>query len=90
MKQARHEDALRILREVEDLVKEEPESRGEEDEEARLWEFFETLYRNIAWALSAMSKEDEALAYVDRAISVKQRVGREPTWFDFWDQGRLK
>ena len=29
-------------------------------------EFFETLYRNLAWALKALGRVDEAMVYFDR------------------------
>eukprot|EP00931_Biecheleriopsis_adriatica_P061860 TRINITY_DN37216_c0_g1_i1.p2 TRINITY_DN37216_c0_g1~~TRINITY_DN37216_c0_g1_i1.p2 ORF type:complete len:545 (+),score=159.15 TRINITY_DN37216_c0_g1_i1:93-1727(+) len=86
MKQARPEEALATLRELEALVQE-----GTQDEaEDAFWEFWETVYRNIAWALAALKREDEAIAYSQKAVEVKQRVGREASWFDLWDLGRNK
>ena len=54
------------------------------------WEFWETVYRNFAWVMSSLGCTQDAIAYVQQAIDVKMRVGREPSWFDHWDLGRMK
>lgn len=86
MKQARPAEALASLQEIEACAHER--LRPEDHDEA--WEFWETVYRNFGWALSSLGREDEAIGYIQRAIDVKERVGKPPSWFDLWDLGRMK
>lgn len=86
MKQARPNEALAALQEVESQVT----SRLQADEHDEAWEFWETIYRNFGWVLSDLEREEEAVAYIKRAIDVKERVGRSASWFDLWDLGRMK
>lgn len=86
MKQARPKEALDALREVEAQAN-AGLHEGEHDE---AWEFWETIYRNFGWVLSDLGQEQEAIAYIQRAIDVKARVGMIASWFDLWDLGRMK
>mmetsp|Transcript_55724 Transcript_55724/g.172896 ORF Transcript_55724/g.172896 Transcript_55724/m.172896 type:complete len:600 (-) Transcript_55724:9-1808(-) len=86
MKQARHSEALAALEEVDAYVK--ASLQPQQQEEA--WEFWETVYRNFAWVLSSLKREEEAISYVQRAVDIKARVGRPASWFDLWDLGRMK
>eukprot|EP00421_Protoceratium_reticulatum_P049525 CAMPEP_0168439304 /NCGR_PEP_ID=MMETSP0228-20121227/42398_1 /TAXON_ID=133427 /ORGANISM="Protoceratium reticulatum, Strain CCCM 535 (=CCMP 1889)" /LENGTH=527 /DNA_ID=CAMNT_0008453579 /DNA_START=30 /DNA_END=1610 /DNA_ORIENTATION=+ len=86
MKQARPSDALACLEEIESLVR--PRLTREEMDEA--WEFWETTYRNFGWIMSSLGRTEEAIEYIEKAIEVKERVGRSASWFDLWDLGRMK
>eukprot|EP00747_Dinoflagellata_sp_TGD_P212304 gnl/TRDRNA2_/TRDRNA2_85422_c0_seq1.p1 gnl/TRDRNA2_/TRDRNA2_85422_c0~~gnl/TRDRNA2_/TRDRNA2_85422_c0_seq1.p1 ORF type:complete len:568 (+),score=120.33 gnl/TRDRNA2_/TRDRNA2_85422_c0_seq1:93-1796(+) len=86
MKQARPADALEILQEVDSIVgKQQSEQEREE-----AWEFWETVYRNFGWVLSSLDRQEEAITYIERAVQVKEQVGKSISWFDLWDLGRLK
>eukprot|EP00927_Polykrikos_kofoidii_P011549 TRINITY_DN14927_c0_g1_i1.p1 TRINITY_DN14927_c0_g1~~TRINITY_DN14927_c0_g1_i1.p1 ORF type:complete len:522 (-),score=107.07 TRINITY_DN14927_c0_g1_i1:416-1981(-) len=86
MKQARPTEALSTLSEIESYAL--LSLRPEEMDEA--WEFWETVYRNFGWALSSLDRETEAIGYIQRAIGVKERVGKAASWFDLWDLGRMQ
>mmetsp|Transcript_96393 Transcript_96393/g.267781 ORF Transcript_96393/g.267781 Transcript_96393/m.267781 type:complete len:561 (-) Transcript_96393:41-1723(-) len=86
MKQARPSEALSALEEV-DKYANMNLSPQQQDE---AWEFRETVYRNFGWVLSSLGREDEAINYIQRAVTVKERVGRPASWFDLWDLGRMK
>lgn len=85
MKQARPACALAALGEVEEYAS----ARLTPEERDEAWEFWETVYRNFGWVLSSLGRDSEAIKYIQRAIDVKERVGRSPSWFDLWDLGRL-
>mmetsp|Transcript_82453 Transcript_82453/g.163637 ORF Transcript_82453/g.163637 Transcript_82453/m.163637 type:complete len:648 (+) Transcript_82453:72-2015(+) len=86
MKQARPQDALACLEEIEAIVS--PRLTQVERDEA--WEFWETTYRNFGWVMSSLGREAEAIEYIEKAIEVKERVGLHVSWFDLWDLGRMK
>jgi len=86
MKQARPQDALTCLEEIEAIVG--PRLTQAERDEA--WEFWETTYRNFGWIMSSLGREAEAIEYIEKAIEVKERVGLSASWFDLWDLGRMK
>lgn len=86
MKQARPAEALEILQEIESQVA----NQLTEEESDEAWEFFETIYRNFGWVLSSLHREMEAMNYIQRSIDVKKKVGKEESWFDKWDLGRIK
>lgn len=86
MKQARPEEALTALEEVNAYATMNLSPQQRED----AWEFWETVYRNFGWVLSSLGREDEAIDYIQRAIDVKERVGLPPSWFDLWDLGRMR
>eukprot|EP00929_Paragymnodinium_shiwhaense_P068586 TRINITY_DN34519_c0_g1_i2.p1 TRINITY_DN34519_c0_g1~~TRINITY_DN34519_c0_g1_i2.p1 ORF type:complete len:400 (-),score=105.39 TRINITY_DN34519_c0_g1_i2:379-1578(-) len=80
MKQGRHMEALDMMYELELYS---PYTAEEAPE------FFETLYRNLAWALKSLGRIDEAAVYFERmAESSKAHKGRLD-WFDCWDIGKL-
>eukprot|EP00397_Hematodinium_sp_SG-2012_P046648 GEMP01052787.1.p1 GENE.GEMP01052787.1~~GEMP01052787.1.p1 ORF type:complete len:480 (+),score=141.19 GEMP01052787.1:114-1553(+) len=79
MKQGRAAETWEILERMEELVTFTPEEA---------WEFFVTLYRNKGWALSSLGRTSEALEYFHKLTALKQSVGEELSWFDFWDLGR--
>lgn len=85
MKQSLPEEALKCLQEIE-VVAGSSLSEPEMDE---AWEFWETTYRNFGWIMSSMGRESEAVAYIRRAVDVKERVGLPASWFDLWDLGRM-
>jgi len=86
MKQSRPSEALEALREVE--AEATCALRPEQHDEA--WEFWETVYRNFGWVLSSLGQEQEAIAWIQMAVDVKDRVGEKISWFDLWDIGRMK
>jgi len=86
MKQARPQDALACLEEIESIVG--PRLTQAERDEA--WEFWETTYRNFGWIMSSLGRGPEAIEYIEKAIEVKERVGLSASWFDLWDLGRMK
>lgn len=86
MKQARPSEALETLQQLEALAKELPDVEANDEH----WEFWETLYRNLGWAFSALNHDIEAMAYIKKAIEVKEKVGKPASWFDLWDLGRMK
>eukprot|EP00928_Gymnodinium_smaydae_P024439 TRINITY_DN19773_c0_g1_i1.p1 TRINITY_DN19773_c0_g1~~TRINITY_DN19773_c0_g1_i1.p1 ORF type:complete len:607 (-),score=192.51 TRINITY_DN19773_c0_g1_i1:476-2248(-) len=86
MKQSRPLDALAALEEVDAYMA--TYLRPEERKNA--WEFWENVYRNFGWVLSSLDRTDEAVRYIERAVEVKEEVGREKSWFDLWDIGRFK
>lgn len=86
MKQARPAEALESLQEIEVCANE----RLDPDQHDEAWEFWETVYRNFGWALNSLDREKEAIGYIQRAIEVKERVGKPASWFDLWDLGRMK
>lgn len=87
MKQARPAEALEILKEVEAYVGLNQQEEKERDE---AWEFWEKTYRNFAWCLSSLDRDEEALQYLQKVVDVKERVGETVSWFDLWDLGRMK
>jgi len=87
MKQARPNEALNMLQELEAEASAILTTEEDNDE---AWEFWETMYRNFAWVLSSLNQEAKAIEYVQKAIDVKERVGRTASWFDLWDLGRMK
>jgi len=80
MKQGRHLEALEMLY---DLELYSPYNAEEAPE------FFETLYRNLAWALKALGRIDEALVYFERMAKSSTAHKGRLDWFDFWDIGKL-
>eukprot|EP00929_Paragymnodinium_shiwhaense_P117462 TRINITY_DN8806_c0_g1_i4.p1 TRINITY_DN8806_c0_g1~~TRINITY_DN8806_c0_g1_i4.p1 ORF type:complete len:555 (+),score=158.71 TRINITY_DN8806_c0_g1_i4:90-1754(+) len=84
MKQSRPNEALQAMRELERHVD------MNEDEKVQAWEFWETVYRNFGWVYSSLSREEDAIGYIEKAIEVKKAVGRPESWFDIWDLGRMK
>lgn len=80
MKQSRHMEALEMLYDLELYspydAKEAPE-------------FFETLYRNLAWALKSLGRIDDALVYFERMAQASSTHKGGLDWFDFWDIGKL-
>eukprot|EP00401_Gymnodinium_catenatum_P062831 CAMPEP_0117620298 /NCGR_PEP_ID=MMETSP0784-20121206/87057_1 /TAXON_ID=39447 /ORGANISM="" /LENGTH=630 /DNA_ID=CAMNT_0005424209 /DNA_START=39 /DNA_END=1928 /DNA_ORIENTATION=- len=86
MKQARPQEALVTLQEIEAfaMASLQPEDMDE------AWEFWDVVYRNFAWALSNVERAEESIGYIEKAIAVKERVGRPPSWSDLWDLGRFK
>eukprot|EP00930_Biecheleria_cincta_P095834 TRINITY_DN87735_c0_g1_i1.p1 TRINITY_DN87735_c0_g1~~TRINITY_DN87735_c0_g1_i1.p1 ORF type:complete len:547 (+),score=128.65 TRINITY_DN87735_c0_g1_i1:105-1745(+) len=86
MKQARAGEALETLRQLEALAKELPDVEANDEH----WAFWETLYRNLGWAYSALNHDGEAMACIQKAIDVKEKVGKPASWFDLWDLGRMK
>eukprot|EP00930_Biecheleria_cincta_P060062 TRINITY_DN45752_c0_g1_i1.p1 TRINITY_DN45752_c0_g1~~TRINITY_DN45752_c0_g1_i1.p1 ORF type:complete len:542 (-),score=103.22 TRINITY_DN45752_c0_g1_i1:20-1615(-) len=80
MKQGRHLEALEMLYELEMYS---PYNSQEAPE------FFETLYRNLAWALKALGRIDEAAIYFARMATMSQTTKGHLDWFDCWDIGKL-
>merc|ERR1719277_1938902 len=80
MKRGRSLEALEMLYELELYS---PYSAEEAPE------FFETLYRNLAWALKAQGRIDEALVYFERMAQSSSTHKGGLDWFDFWDIGKL-
>jgi len=80
MKQSRHMEALEMLY---DLEMYSPYSAEEAPE------FFETLNRNLAWALKALGRIDEALVYFERMAKSSTTHKGGLDWFDYWDIGKL-
>lgn len=80
MKQSRHLEALEMLYDLELYSPYSPEEAPE---------FFETLYRNLAWALKALGRIDEALVYFERMAVASKRHKGAYDWFDCWDIGKL-
>merc|ERR1712232_1170341 len=80
MKRGRHLEALEMLY---DLELYSPYTAEEAPE------FFETLYRNLAWALKALGRIDEALVYFERMATASTTHKGALDWFDFWDIGKL-
>lgn len=80
MKQSRHLEALEMMY---DLELYSPYSA----EEAPA--FFETLNRNLAWALKACGRIDEAAVYFERMARDAQAHKGGLDWFDCWDIGKL-
>jgi len=80
MKQGRHLEALEMLY---DLELYSPYNAEEAPE------FFETLYRNLAWALKALGRIDEALVYFERMAEASTKHKGSLDWFDLWDIGKL-
>eukprot|EP00927_Polykrikos_kofoidii_P063869 TRINITY_DN58771_c0_g1_i1.p1 TRINITY_DN58771_c0_g1~~TRINITY_DN58771_c0_g1_i1.p1 ORF type:complete len:557 (+),score=96.08 TRINITY_DN58771_c0_g1_i1:66-1736(+) len=80
MKQGRYVEALEMLY---DLELHSPYNAEEAPE------FFETLNRNLAWALKSLGRIDDAVVYFERmaraSVSHKGRLD----WFDCWDVGKL-
>merc|ERR1712232_1524932 len=52
-------------------------------------EFFETLYRNLGWALKALGRLDEAVHYFERMSYATETHKGRLDWFDCWDIGKL-
>eukprot|EP00929_Paragymnodinium_shiwhaense_P078115 TRINITY_DN40424_c0_g1_i1.p1 TRINITY_DN40424_c0_g1~~TRINITY_DN40424_c0_g1_i1.p1 ORF type:complete len:679 (-),score=146.32 TRINITY_DN40424_c0_g1_i1:584-2530(-) len=86
MKESRPEEALAMLEEMELLVA----VTQDESERDEAWEYWETIYRNFGWTLSKLGRQEEGIKYIEKAIDVKERVGRSASWFDLWDLGRMK
>merc|ERR1719162_1510013 len=80
MKQGRHLEALEMLF---DLELYSPYSVSEAPE------FFETVYRNLAWALKALGRIDEAVVYFERMAHASKQHKGSLDWFDCWDIGKL-
>eukprot|EP00933_Yihiella_yeosuensis_P049359 TRINITY_DN4618_c0_g1_i2.p1 TRINITY_DN4618_c0_g1~~TRINITY_DN4618_c0_g1_i2.p1 ORF type:complete len:319 (+),score=51.60 TRINITY_DN4618_c0_g1_i2:101-1057(+) len=80
MKQGRHLEALEMLYDLELYSPYGPEEAPE---------FFETLYRNLAWALKALGRIDEASMYFERMAAASQKSKGRLDWFDCWDIGKL-
>jgi len=78
MKQQRHYEALDMLREMERVVPFKPEES---------WEFFDILYRNLAWAYTAQDDSENCIKYTKKSIEIKKMCGIQATWFDIWDLG---
>ncbi|CAJ1423706.1 unnamed protein product [Effrenium voratum] len=80
MKQSRHLEALEMLYELELYSPYNAEEAPE---------FFATLYRNLAWALKALGRLEEAAVYFARMASASQQAKGTLDWFDQWDIGKL-
>jgi len=80
MKQSRHQEALEMLY---DLELYSPYNATEAPE------FFETLYRNLAWALKALGRVNDALVYFERMAKASKAHKGTFDWFDCWDIGKL-
>eukprot|EP00913_Durusdinium_trenchii_P031934 g29908.t2 len=80
MKQSRHLEALEMLYELELY------SPYDADEAP---EFFATLYRNLAWALKALGRLEEAAIYFNRMATASQKAKGNLDWFDKWDIGKI-
>merc|ERR1719174_3116038 len=80
MKRSRSLEALEMLYELELFS---PYSAEEAPE------FFETLYRNLGWALKALGRLDDALVYFERMSRAAQTHKGKLDWFDCWDIGKL-
>eukprot|EP00931_Biecheleriopsis_adriatica_P116539 TRINITY_DN92174_c0_g1_i1.p1 TRINITY_DN92174_c0_g1~~TRINITY_DN92174_c0_g1_i1.p1 ORF type:complete len:536 (+),score=143.80 TRINITY_DN92174_c0_g1_i1:44-1651(+) len=80
MKQGRHAEALEMLYELELFSPYNAEEAPE---------FFETLYRNLAWALKALGRIDEAAIYFGKMAVASQKGKGQLDWFDCWDIGKL-
>lgn len=52
-------------------------------------EFFETLYRNMGWALKALGRLDEAVVYFQKMVQTAKAYKGNLDWFDCWDIGKL-
>lgn len=80
MKQSRHLEALEMLY---DLELYSPYNAEEAPE------FFETLFRNLAWALKSLGRIDDALVYFERMAKASKTHKGAYDWFDCWDIGKL-
>eukprot|EP00928_Gymnodinium_smaydae_P048943 TRINITY_DN32794_c0_g1_i1.p1 TRINITY_DN32794_c0_g1~~TRINITY_DN32794_c0_g1_i1.p1 ORF type:complete len:603 (-),score=137.65 TRINITY_DN32794_c0_g1_i1:3-1718(-) len=80
MKQGRNLEALEMLY---DLELYSPYNASEAPE------FFETLYRNLAWALKSLGRIDEAVEYFERMAKASKQHKGKLDWFDCWDIGKL-
>ncbi|CAK0825735.1 unnamed protein product, partial [Prorocentrum cordatum] len=80
MKQNRHLEALEMLYDLELYSPYSPEEAPE---------FFETLYRNLAWAHKALGQIDEAVVYFERMARSSKAHKGSMDWFDCWDIGKL-
>eukprot|EP00746_Dinoflagellata_sp_MGD_P021732 gnl/MRDRNA2_/MRDRNA2_150794_c0_seq1.p1 gnl/MRDRNA2_/MRDRNA2_150794_c0~~gnl/MRDRNA2_/MRDRNA2_150794_c0_seq1.p1 ORF type:complete len:678 (+),score=151.93 gnl/MRDRNA2_/MRDRNA2_150794_c0_seq1:110-2143(+) len=85
-KQGRSADALAALNEMEKIVG-DMQSTEQRDE---AWQWWETVYRNFAWTFQALGHQDQAITYTEGCIAVKERVGKNASWFDYWDLARFK
>eukprot|EP01060_Flectonema_neradi_P035132 TRINITY_DN6371_c0_g1_i1.p1 TRINITY_DN6371_c0_g1~~TRINITY_DN6371_c0_g1_i1.p1 ORF type:complete len:502 (+),score=92.05 TRINITY_DN6371_c0_g1_i1:43-1548(+) len=74
MKQQRHEEALAMLREMENCIPFKPEESVE---------LHDILYRNIGMALQALGNSEAALPYFLKCAELKGVA----TWWDRWDVG---
>lgn len=81
MKQGRHLEALEMLYELELHSPYSPEEAPQ---------FFETVYRNLAWALKALGRIDEAGVYFAKMAQSSHDHKGHLDWFDHWDVGKLK
>eukprot|EP00746_Dinoflagellata_sp_MGD_P132969 gnl/MRDRNA2_/MRDRNA2_66650_c0_seq1.p1 gnl/MRDRNA2_/MRDRNA2_66650_c0~~gnl/MRDRNA2_/MRDRNA2_66650_c0_seq1.p1 ORF type:complete len:919 (+),score=205.95 gnl/MRDRNA2_/MRDRNA2_66650_c0_seq1:266-2758(+) len=79
-KQARHEEQLAALQEMEKIIPFEPSAELG-------WQFYDIFYRNYACTLRALERSEEALEYSWKAVTVKTDAGQAATWFDMWDIG---
>merc|ERR1719387_478832 len=80
MKRGRSLEALEMLYELELYS---PYSAEEAPE------FFETLYRNLGWALKALGRIDDAVVYFERMARASKAHKGQLDWFDCWDIGKL-
>lgn len=80
MKQSRYVEALEMLYDLELYSPYTPEEAPE---------FFEILFRNLAWALKALGRIDDALVYFERMATASASHKGTLDWFDFWDIGKL-
>jgi len=80
MKQGRYSEALEMLYELEIYSPYNAEEAPE---------FYETLYRNLGWALKSLGRVDEAAVYFERMAQVAQTHKGQLDWFDCWDIGKL-